>query len=504
MINVNNTSKLLQKWDRKIVGTGHELEVLEQHQNHVPLFKAVLLDKERRSSLFDKFQGQAHVMRLIWMACASTRTSEVVWDQEIVERNQEIQILSLVNEPDRLRKHTQRLIRNVPRFTKLADKFKNNHEAFPIILQVCDRSLTMLRMLWLVDHDFTRRITIWDHIVPRDLEIRFLSRFDVHNKESRKGLKAVLHEENRGAALLQKHGHVPLSRSTINQFYLGTWDEVVVADREIEFLENYLAAHDQDSGHLLRAVIWDTQRRSALFDKYCEQPNVISLIWQGINAGDLREIVWDREIVRLNLEVLLVKNNEEPSGVPLSSVLSEDNNKRGNALVEKYKNNPEALAVIWKGTGARWYGDIWERIIVPQNFEITFLSLVDRPGFARLLQVRGFMLRNETRLTNLIVKYKNNPDALRIILHVYYGSMLTMKILWLLNNHEERIQMWDREVVTERVEFKFISYLIKDNKELFEAVKLVLLTGNRETALMEKYKDEPEKLKQLQELLNEK
>lgn len=203
---------------------------------------------------------------------------------------------------------------------------------------------------------------------------------------------------------------------------LEIWDKIVEQKQELEFLENLNATSDRESSEILELVIDNDRRRSALFDKYQENPDALGWVCQN-SLLDL-DLIWDCEIVPRNLEIMLISHFTQ------SSVL--DDKYRKKELLKKYKDRPQDLASVYIVLNLKSKKRLWKRI-VRKDQEIPFLAQVDKPEALSLVDVQWLFHRKRVfhhrkAETRLIKKYQEDLSALAVIWKVL--PMKLQKNLW--------------------------------------------------------------------------
>lgn len=251
---------------------------------------------------------------------------------------------------------------------------------------------------------------------------------------------------------------------------LAAWDDHVKADRVLELIHQADLENSHTHFKIIRAVFADPDRRTYLFAELRRYPNALQWIWRNRSAEEL-SLLWDECLVFGSLEIdflHFVEVNET-----FQSIFSDG--QRRVRLLEKYANNPEALAMVWKTLTTNQKNYVWLQTIVRNRWEIPFLS--------RIAAVCDPIINGEKNRSDLIQSYANQAPALAVIFKV-------------INVHSQK-KLWDEVIVRKNLEVEFLSHVDSPGCVSCHTMKPILESKDsrfrktRTEALLKKYRKNP-------------
>lgn len=240
-----------------------------------------------------------------------------------------------------------------------------------------------------------------------------------------------------------------------DQELLDRWDNLVAHNQELQYLEE-LHHNDGDMPlNVLEAVLANYERRSALFDRIREQPEVLK--WFHMSDSHFLSIIWDLEIFPRSMETDFMTH------IPSFNVNNMLNNQNRRAeLYEKYKNDIEMLAVIWKFLTPNLRKKAWKKRIFRNHQEIVFLSrlkplLAGKPALIDIFN-------KKKKCKALIHRHQDDPHALAVI--------------WKIFDEEMQRKLWDKFIVPNDLEIPFLAET--DQEEATTSLKVSFVIDSKD------------------------
>lgn len=299
------------------------------------------------------------------------------WDHHIASQNQEkafLQGRDFHHDLDSL--HFLTIVLNdTQRLTDMLVKFEKDEEALFLLIKT---ALYMHKSvaLW-----------IWERcIVPRNQEIDYLDAIGHDN-----GSYWLLNDTEEGKALIRKYNNDPHALATCFKQLKpiernNLWYELVEPQNlEIEFIREVKLPDHMD---ILSIATFEGQVRISaidpLIEKYRNSTEALAVIWNILNPNTKQEI-WTQILVPENREIDFLKQIGAPGAptaltvrynLPKSESPSDFYIKGIEPLVEKYKDDLNALAVIWRILVPIDRNKLLERFIIPNGQQDEFMTLV--------------------------------------------------------------------------------------------------------------------------------
>lgn len=298
------------------------------------------------------------------------------WDHHIASQNQEkafLQGRDFHQNLDSL--HFLTIVLNdTQRLTDMLVKFEKDVEALFLLIKT---ALYMHKSV---------AIWIWERcIVPRNREIDYL---DAIGRDD--GSYWLLNDTNEGKALIRKYSNDPHALATCFKQLIpiernNLWYELVEPQNlEIEFIREVELPDHTD---ICDIATFEGQVRipaiDPLIEKYRNSTEALAVIWNLVNPNSKQEL-WNQILVPEDREIDFIKQIGAPGAptaltvrcnLPKSESPSDFSSKGIEPLVEKYKDDLEALAVIWRILEERDRNMFLERFIIPNGWQAEFMSL---------------------------------------------------------------------------------------------------------------------------------
>lgn len=251
---------------------------------------------------------------------------------------------------------------------------------------------------------------------------------------------------------------------------LAAWDDHVSADRVLELLHQTDLKNNNIPLKIIQAVFADPDRRTTLFAELRRYPNALQWIWKNRSAEEL-SLLWDECLVFGSLEIDFLHFVEV--NATIQSIFSDG--QRRVRLLEKYANNPEALAMVWKTLTTNQKNYVWLQTIVHNRWEIPFLS--------RIAAVCDPIINGEKNRTDLIQSYAHQAPALAVIFKV-------------INVYSQK-KLWDEVIVHKNLEMEFLSHVDSPGCVSCHTMKPILESKDsrfrktRKEGFLKKYRKNP-------------